>query len=161
MPIMPCTVVTFIADKGFTGVYDHGSFVTVIRDDVAEGTALHFPFTHPQLPAPQSIGPSQLIVHIRLHTPLFALLVQLVGWQHWAGTHSSSVMQLCGVAEAVVTTGTGVWVGDTVTTGGLPEVHPLTIIRQAVTIRTRNTKPEVLPAMVPDISGDMIIIWWR
>jgi len=88
MPIMPCTVVTFIADKGFTGVYDHGSFVTVIRDDVAEGTTLHFPFTHPQLPAPQSIGPSQLIVHIRLHTPLFALLVQLVGWQHWAGTHS-------------------------------------------------------------------------
>ena len=71
-------------------------------------------------------------------------------------------MQLCGVAEAVVTTGGGgVWVGDIVTTGGLPSGHPLTIIRQAVTIRRMNNKPEVLPAMVPDISGDMIIIWWR
>jgi hypothetical protein len=79
MPIMPCTVVTFIADKGFTGGWDHGNFGTVVRGDDADGTTLHFPFTHPQLPAPQSIGPSQLIVHIRLHTPLFALLVQLVG----------------------------------------------------------------------------------
>jgi hypothetical protein len=77
MQIMPCTVVTFIADKGFTGGCHHGSFVTAGRGD--DGTTLHFPFTHPQLPAPQSIGPSQLIVHIRLHTPLFALLVQLVG----------------------------------------------------------------------------------
>jgi len=79
MQIMPCTVVTFIADKGFTGVSDHGSFVTAGRGDDVDGTTLHFPFTHPQLPAPQSIGPSQLIVHIRLHAPLFALLVQLVG----------------------------------------------------------------------------------
>jgi hypothetical protein len=159
MPIMPCTVVTFIADKAFTGVYDHGSFVTVINGDDAEGTTLHFPFTHPQLPAPQSIGPSQLIVHIRLHTPLFALLVQLVGWQHWAGTQSLSVMQICAEAGAVVTTGTGLGVGDTVTTGGLPEVHPLTIIRQAVTIRRMNAKPDILPAMVSDFAGNMIIIW--
>jgi hypothetical protein len=49
-------------------------------------------------------------------------------------------------------------VEDTVTTGGLPEVHPLTIIMQAVTIRRMNAKPEVLPAMVPDIMGDRIII---
>jgi hypothetical protein len=79
MQIMPCTVVTFIADKGFTGVWNYGSFVTVGRGDDGDGTTLHFPFTHPQLPAPQSIGPSQLIVQSRLHTPLFALLVQLVG----------------------------------------------------------------------------------
>ncbi len=49
MPIIPCTVVTFIADKGFTGGCDHGSFVTVVRGDDVEGTTLHFPFTHPQL----------------------------------------------------------------------------------------------------------------
>jgi len=77
MQIMPCRVVTFIADKGFTLKYDYGSFVTVGRGD--DETTLHFPFIHPQLPAPQSIGPSQLIVHIRLHTPFVALLVQLVG----------------------------------------------------------------------------------
>jgi hypothetical protein len=57
-------------------------------------------------------------------------------------------MQLCADAGAVVTIGTGVGVGDTVTTGGLPEVHPLTIIRQAVIIRRTKTKPEVLPAIV-------------
>jgi hypothetical protein len=58
---------------------DYGSFVIVVSGDDVKETTLHFPLTHPQLPAPQSIGPSQLIVHIRLHTPLFALLVQLVG----------------------------------------------------------------------------------
>jgi len=57
-------------------------------------------------------------------------------------------MQLCAEAGSVVTIGTGVGVGDTVTTGGLPEVHPLTIIRQAVIIRRTKTKPEVLPAIV-------------
>ena len=57
-------------------------------------------------------------------------------------------MQLCAGAGAVVTTGTGVLVGDPVATGGLPEVHPLTIIRHAVIIRRTKTKPEVLPAIV-------------
>ena len=33
-------------------------------------------------PAPQSIGPSQLIVHITLQTLFSALLIQLEGWQH-------------------------------------------------------------------------------
>jgi len=42
-------------------------------------TTPHFPLTHPQWPAPQSIGPSQLIVHIMLQTPFSALLIQLVG----------------------------------------------------------------------------------
>ena len=80
MQTMPCTVVTFMADKCFTWEWCyHGSFVPVVRGDDDDGTTLHFPFTHPQLPAPQSIGPPQLIVQSRLHTPLFALLVQLVG----------------------------------------------------------------------------------
>jgi len=71
-------------------------------------------------------------------------------------------MQLCDEAGVVVTTGGGgVRVGDTVTTGGLPAVHPLTISKPARTSRRMNNKPEVFPAMVPDIMGDMIIIWWN
>jgi len=68
-------------------------------------------------------------------------------------------MQLCAEAGAVVTTGEGVCVGDTVTTGGFPAVHPLTIMKPARTSRRMHNKPEVFPAMVPDITGDMIIIW--
>jgi len=69
-------------------------------------------------------------------------------------------MQLCAEAGAVVTIGSGgVWVGDTVTTGELPPVHPLTIMKPARTSRRMQNKPEVFPAMVPDIMGDMIIIW--
>ena len=49
--------------------------------------------------------------------------------------------------------------GDAVTTGGLPAVHPLTIIKPAMTSRRMNNKAEVFRAMVPDIMGDMIIIW--
>jgi hypothetical protein len=52
-------------------------------------------------------------------------------------------------------------VGDTVTTAGFPAVHPLTIMKPARTSRRMNNKPEVFPAMVPDIMGDMIIIWWN
>jgi hypothetical protein len=79
---------------------------------------------------------------------LVALLVQLVGWQHCAGTQSSSVVQLCAGAGEFVTPETGVRVGDTVTTGGLPAVHPLARMKPAVIIRRMNTKPEVFPAMV-------------
>jgi len=80
MPIVPCTVVTFNTDKGFTGGFDHGSLVTAGKGDEVEGTTLHFPLTHPHLPAPQSIGPSQLIVHATLlHARSFILLIQLVG----------------------------------------------------------------------------------
>jgi hypothetical protein len=68
-------------------------------------------------------------------------------------------MQLCAEAGAVVTTGVGVCMGDTVTTGGFPAVHPLTIMKPAMTSRRMHNKPEVFPAMVPDITGDMIIIW--
>jgi hypothetical protein len=53
--------------------------MVVVSGEEADGTTLHVPFTHPQLPAPQSIGPSQLAVHSRVHTPLSALLMQLVG----------------------------------------------------------------------------------
>jgi hypothetical protein len=55
------------------------------------GTTAHFPFTHPQLPAPQSIGPSQLIVHSLFsqdNAAAAARFVQLEGWQHFAGTQS-------------------------------------------------------------------------
>jgi hypothetical protein len=58
-----------------------------------------------------------------------------------------------------VTTGTEVGAGDGVTTGGLPVVHPLTIIRPAVISRRMNCEPEVFPAMVSDFAGNMIIIW--
>ena len=69
-------------------------------------------------------------------------------------------MQLCAEAGAVVTTGSGgVWVGETVTTGGFPAVHPLTIMKPAMTSRRMHNKPEVFRAMVPDIMLDMIIIW--
>jgi hypothetical protein len=54
-----------------------------------------------------------------------------------------------------------VGVDDTVTTGGLPAVHPLTIIRPTMTSRRMNTIPEVFPAMVPNITGNMIIILWN
>ncbi len=76
-------------------------------------------------------------------------------------------MQLCAEGGAVVTTGGGgVWAGDTVTPGGFPAVHPLTIIKPTRTSRRMNNKPEVFRAMVPDITGDVIIIWeklrfWR
>jgi len=66
-------------------------------------------------------------------------------------------MQLCSVAGAVVTT--GVWVGDTVTTGRFPAVHPLAIMKPARTSRSIKNKPEAFRAMVPDIMLSMIIIW--
>jgi hypothetical protein len=93
---------------------------------VCAATTLHFPSTHPQLPAPQSIGPSQLIVHI---TPsqdgAAALPVHLVGWQHWAGTQSSAAVQLCASADAVVTPGVGaVGAGIAAPAGADPPVHP-------------------------------------
>jgi len=68
-------------------------------------------------------------------------------------------MQLCAEGKAVVTTGTEVGADDGVSTGGLPAVHPLTIIRPAVIIRRMNSEPEVFPAIVPDFAGNMIIIW--
>jgi hypothetical protein len=69
------------------------------------------------------------------------------------------VIQLSTEGRAVVTTGTEVGAGDGVTTGGLPAVHPLTVIRTAVIIRRMNIEPEVFPAMVSDFTGNMIIIW--
>ncbi len=116
-------------------------------------TTLHFPFTHPHLPAPQSIGPSQLIVHRRVHTPLFALLIQLAGWQHSAGTQSSSVRQTCSAEGDVVITAVGnegVGVGDRVT-GGELEMHPLARTRPAVKRNRTATKPECFMTMLPCI----------
>jgi hypothetical protein len=74
------------------------------------GITLHVPFTHPQLPAPQSSGPSQLAVHIRLQGRFTASAVQRDGWQHSAGTQSvSRVHSAGGIGDAVMT---GI-VGDT------------------------------------------------
>jgi hypothetical protein len=54
------------------------------------GTTAHVPSTHPQLPAPQSMGPSQLIVQsFALQSGAFALFVQPDGWQQVAGTQSA------------------------------------------------------------------------
>jgi hypothetical protein len=50
----------------------------IFVEDVA-GTTKHVPFGHPQLPAPQSSGPSQDAVHKKLHTWIDAWFTQLVG----------------------------------------------------------------------------------
>jgi len=49
------------------------------KDPDDAGTTLHFPFTQPQLPAPQSSGPSQLAVHMRLQGCFTTAAVQLDG----------------------------------------------------------------------------------
>ncbi len=116
-------------------------------------TTLHFPFTHPHLPAPQSIGPSQTFVHSRVQTPLFALLIQLVGWQHSAGTQSSSVMQSCNAGREVVISVVGcegVGEGDTLPDGVL-EMHPLTRTRPAVKKSRITSKPGGFMTMLPCI----------
>jgi hypothetical protein len=104
---------------------------------VCAETTLHFPFKHPQLPAPQSIGPSQLIVHITLSQDgAAALPVQLVGWQHWAGTQSSSEVQLRESAGAVVTSGVSAGcAGVVVPAGAEPPVHPAVRITAIETMR--------------------------
>jgi hypothetical protein len=126
-----------------------------------DGITPQLPDTHPQRPAPQSIGPSQLIVHITLHTLFSVLLIQLEGWQHWAGTQSSSTVQLCKGAGTVVTTGetTGVvWivaVGETVTPGGLPAfVHPLTRTMTPAVNRSTNKSRELFRVIDPDIKEE-------
>jgi hypothetical protein len=67
-------------------------------------------------------------------------------------------VQLCPVAGTVVTTGTAVRVGVAVTGGKLPEVHPLTIMKPAITNRRMINKPKAFRAMIPDITGNIIII---
>ena len=67
--------------------------VGVVPVGVGFGTTRQVPLTHPRWPAPQSMGPSQLAVQATLQTPLKALLMQLVGWQHWAGTQSEFTVQ--------------------------------------------------------------------
>jgi len=95
-------------------------FDTIEGVPVGAGTTVHFPFEpHPQLPAPQSSGPVQPWVHIRLQTrDMDALLTQEVGWQHWTGTQSESAEQVWASAETVVSDGTGRRVVGTGVTGG-------------------------------------------
>jgi hypothetical protein len=64
-------------------------------------------------------------VHITVQGFFANWLVQLVGWQHWAGTQSSSDVQTCESAGAVVTSvAAGEVVEVTVVAGGGPAVHP-------------------------------------
>lgn len=101
-------------------------FVTTDNVGGSAGITAHLPFVHPQLPAPQSSGPSQLMVHMTLsQTGFAASRTQLVGWQHCAGTQSASVVQDCASTGAVVRTVTGGRGVVTAVTGeGVCDVQP-------------------------------------
>ncbi len=125
---------TIIFHPSVTHTPHHGIDFVGVREMPVEIT-LHLPFTHPHRPAPQSMGPWQTSVQSKVQTPLFALLMQLVGWQHSAGTQSFSLVQDCGPGGVVIMLGTvvtsgDVGAGDTVA-GGVPEVHPHTMISPA------------------------------
>src|SRR5512145_1724353 len=97
-------------------------------------TTLHWPRTHPQLPAPQSSGPPHIIVHtVPSQDGCATLLMQLVGWQHWAGTQSASAVHcMAFIGVGAVAAG----VAGTVTAGGDAGddvVQPAT--RRAMTVR--------------------------
>jgi hypothetical protein len=78
--------------------------------------------------------------------------MQLVGWQHSAGTQSSLTLQVCEDTGIDVTTGVPTGVGETVNTNGLPVVvHPLTRIMPPVITRRANKSQELFRAMVSDI----------
>jgi hypothetical protein len=80
--------------------------------------------------------------------------MQLVGWQHSAGTQSSLTVQLCEDTGIIVTTGEPMGVGETVTTGGLPVVvHPLTRTITPMVTRKLNKTQELFRVIVPDISA--------
>jgi hypothetical protein len=49
--------------------------------------------------------------------------------------------------------------GDTVTTGRVPEVHPLALINPATTRRKMTTRPEIFSCHFVGIMEDMIIFW--
>jgi len=115
------------------GEYRCGLAVSVtevfdITDNVGgcAGTTEHRAFVHPQLPAPQSSGPSQLMVHRAFsHAGFTACLTQLVGWQHCAGTQSVSVVQACASTGTVVTVvAGGIAVVTSATGGGVFCVQP-------------------------------------
>jgi hypothetical protein len=81
--------------------------------------------------------------------------MQLVGWQHSAGTQSSLTVQLCEDTGIIVTTGEPT-VGETVTSGELPVVvvvHPLTRVITPIVTRRANKTQELFRVIVPDISA--------
>jgi hypothetical protein len=89
------------------------------------------------------------------------LLMQFEGWQHCAGTQSSSTVQLCKGTGTVVTTGEiavvggNVAVGDKVTPGWLPVVvHPLTRTMTPAVTRRVNENKELFRVIVPDIKEE-------
>jgi hypothetical protein len=99
-------------------------FVTTEGVVVRAGTTEQRPFVHPQLPAPQSRGPSQLWVHMALQTREVCL-TQLLGWQHCAGMQSASLVQACASTGATVRVAVGGTVVVTGTTaGGVCVVQP-------------------------------------
>jgi hypothetical protein len=127
------TVIPTPGVEDILGVYRWGlavriTDVLVTTDNVGgcAETTEHLPFVHPQLPAPQSSGPSQLMVQSILHTDLGdAVLIQLVGWQHWAGTQSTSVVHVwASMGTAVTTTVGGMVVVTGVTGSGVCDVQP-------------------------------------
>jgi hypothetical protein len=100
-------------------------------------------------------------VHITLHTLFSALLIHPEGWQHCAGTQSSSIVQLCKGTGTVVTSGEttvvggDVAVGETITPGWLPAVvHPLTRTITPVVTRRANKNKELFRVIVPDIKEE-------
>jgi hypothetical protein len=79
------------------GEYRCGEAVSVtVTFSAADGagTTAHVPASHPQLPAPQSSGPSQLMLQafaVQSGAALFS--VHAAGWQHCAGTQSAAAVQ--------------------------------------------------------------------
>ena len=104
----------------------------------AAGTTEHLPSTYPQLPTPQSSGPSQDAVHGKLHSGSETWFTQLVGWQQRAGTQSLADVQVrlsTGFTDGtVVAEVMGVVSFDD---GGGPAVHPAR--NTAVMQMTKNT----------------------
>jgi hypothetical protein len=124
------------------------------------GITAQVPFTHPQWPTPQSIGPSQESVQkVPVQFGAKVVLTQPQGWQHWAAAQSALLVQfvwfagigvvtvtvafptIVAVGNVVVTTGVavvtavGTVVAGVVVFGPVVPAHPLP--RAAVPTRTR------------------------
>lgn len=86
------------------------------------------------------MGPEQTAVQNRLHTPLWTLLIQLVGWQHWAGTQSESKVQVSIAGSAVGEGCTSVVVGGTVPPDGGWLAHPAAKVKVRATASNRRRR---------------------
>jgi len=127
------------------------SAATLLPEDA--GLMTHFPEAHAQLPAPQSSGPLQTAEHMTpAQSGASVFSVQLVAWQHCAGTQSSSVLQIpasgAGVAVTSVvadTVGSGVgaevWVA-VVAGEGVP-VHPAAAMNTITSMRRATIRSSI------------------